>query len=267
MQNNKDLLGDRIRRNYENPYRFLLTRRTPVIIQINVNNSADFMSFMKKPFDPIFVESMHNTAVALCEQISCVEFAYSQSDEIDLLLIDSKRSNLSQWLEGNVQKMVSTAASIATIEFNRAYTHAIISHSELDQEATEVYSSRINQISFNAFVFNIPESEVTNYFIHRQTECSKNSVIAACKYYFSPDKIQNLSHIAMQEKLKSIGINWNEYPTFFKRGICTKKEFYTVRDEYKNEDIQRTRWTVDYEIPIFARDRNYTGQSLRIPNE
>ena len=267
IQSNKDALGERMRRNYEFPYRFFLTKRTPVIIRIDMNNSHSFTYSMKKPFDPIFIESMHNTGIALCEQLTNIEFAYVQADEINLLLLDSKKNSLGQWLDGNLQKMVSTAASIATIEFNRAYTHAILSHNELDNEITEQYSSKINKMIFDACAFNIPESEIVNYFIHRQTECSKNSVSIIGKYYFSVDKLQNLNTLNIQEKLKSIGINWNELPTFFKRGICTKRESYVVKDEYKNEDIQRFRWVVDYEIPVFAREKEYINQYLRYNND
>ena len=263
VQNNKDALGERMRQNYEYPYRFFFTKRTPVVIRIDMNNAHNFTSFMKRPFDPIFVESMHNTGIALCEQLTNVEFAYIQADEINLLLIDYKKLTTGQWQSGNVQKMVSLAASITTIEFNKAYTHAILSHSELDAEAIEQYTSRINKMIFDACAFNIPESEVINYFIHRQTECSKNSVYTAGSYYFTPDKIQNSSNTAIQDKLKSIGINWNSYPAFFKRGVCTKKEEYTVHDEYKDEDIKRYRWIIDYEVPVFARDRNYVGKFLK----
>lgn len=265
ISSNKDLLGERMKRNYENPYRFLLTRRTPVIIRIDMVNSHEFTSSMKKPFDPIFIESIHNTSIALSEYLTAyVDFVYAQADEINLLLVDSKRN--SQWLDANVQKMASTVSSLTTIEFNKAYTQAILSHSELDQESIDLYSEKINKMIFDAFVFNIPECEVVNYFIHRQTECSKNSAILAGQYYFSPDKIQGLSTLNIQEKLKSIGINWNEYPTFFKRGVCTQKELYTVHDEYKDEDIQRSRWTIDYDVPIFARDREYIGKCLRNSN-
>lgn len=263
MQNNKDLLGERMRQNYEFPYRFFLTKRTPVIIRIDMLNAHNFMSFMKKPFDPIFMESMHSTALALCEQLTNVEFAYTQADEINLLLTDYKKITLGQWQNGNVQKIASISSSIATIEFNNAYTRAILNHAELDAEATNQYSSNINRMVFESVVFNIPESEVVNYFLHRQTECAKNSVQLTGSYYFHKDKINNLNNVNIQEKLKGIGINWAEYPTFFKRGVCTKKEEYTVHDEYKNEDIKRYRWIIDYDIPVFAKDREYVNKFVR----
>ena len=263
VQNNKDSLGERMRQNYEFPYRFFLTKRTPIIIRIDMQNAHNFTSFMKKPFDPIFIESMHNTALNLCEQLTNVEFAYTQGDEINLFLTDYKKILLGQWQNGNLQKMVSLSASIATIEFNAAYTHAILNHTELDAESTNQYSSNINKMIFESTIFNIPESEVINYFIYRQTECAKNSVQLAGGYYFNNDKLHNLNGNDIQEKLKNIGINWNEYPSFFKRGICTKREEYIVHDDYKNEDIKRYRWTIDYDIPIFARDREYINKFVR----
>ena len=262
----RDYLGDRIKNNYENPYRFYLTRRTPVIIRIDMCHGHSFTSFMKKPYDPIFLDSMHYTAIALCEQIQNAELAYTQSDEISLLLVDNKKLTTAQWLDANLQKMCSISASIATIEFNRAYTHAILSH-QLTQEETDKYTANINKMVFDSRVFNIPESEVTNYFIWRQVDATKNSIQATAQYYFSQNQIQGLDNKMLQDKLMQRGINWNEYPTFFKRGVCTVKETYTVHDDYKNEDIERQRWTIDENIPIFTQAREYIGGHLRTPDQ
>lgn len=260
---NKDSLGDRMKKNYEQPYQFYLTRRTPVIIRLDMNAGHHFTEEMNRPFDTIFVESMHNTCIALSEQIMNVEFAYTQSDEINLLLVDYRKLSSGQWLDGNIQKIVSISASIATIEFNRAYTHAILNHKELANEEIEKYTVKINKMSFDSRVFNIPDSEVVNYFIWRQTDCAKNSVQAAGQYYFNQNQLQNLNNNMIQEKLRSIGINWANYPNYFKRGVCAKKESYIVHDELKNEDIKRYHWIIDYDIPIFTKDRDYIAIHLR----
>lgn len=259
----KDSLNERMKRNYEIPCQYYLTRRTPVIIRIDMNAGHNFTQDMTKPFDLIFVESMHNTSIALSEQIMNAEFVYTQSDEINILLVDYRKISSGQWLDGNIQKIASISASMATIEFNRAYTQAILNHTELDEETMEKYTSKINKMTFDSRVFNIPESEVINYFIWRQTDCARNSIQAAGQYYFGANQLQNLNNNMIQEKLRSIGIKWNEYPVFFKRGVCTKREEYKVRDEYKNEDIKRYHWIIDYDIPIFTKDRDYVGIHLR----
>ena len=181
----KDSVGDRMKRNYENVYRLYLTHRTPVIIRVDMRAGHTFTSFMQRPYDSIFMESMHKTAIALSEQIMNVELAYAQSDEISFLLVDYKKLTTEQWFDGNIQKMASIAASMATIEFNKAYTHSILSHSELSDEAVEQYTAKINTMNFDARVFNIPESEVTNYFVWRQQDCYRNSIEMAGRYYFS----------------------------------------------------------------------------------
>ena len=61
----------------------------------------------------------------------------------------------------------------------------------------------------------------------------------------------------------SIGINWNDYPVFFKRGVCTKKQEYTIEDPYTKEKVARSRWIIDDNTPIFSQNREYIGLHLR----
>ena len=63
------------------------------------------------------------------------------------------------------------------------------------------------------------------------------------------------------------GINWNDLPVYQKRGSCCIKETYWINPEGqeipKEESdkyyaIERSRWIVDREIPIFKNeDRQY----------
>ena len=64
---------------------------------------------------------MKDAALALCEDISTARFAYGQSDEISVLLTDYDTFQTNQWFDGKVQKIVSVAASIATLAFNKAF--------------------------------------------------------------------------------------------------------------------------------------------------
>lgn len=66
----------------------------------------------------------------------------------------------------------------------------------------------------------------------------------------------------IQEMLfQKYNINWNDYPTSFKRGSAC----YRVQGEEKvankatneNETVTRSRWLVDENIPIFTQDRNF----------
>lgn len=86
-------LSDRMKGAYENKYRNYLPENLPVIMR---NDGAHFHSFcrgMKKPFDPIFVKTMQQTMLKLCEIIPNVKFGYVESDEISLVMIQSERNS------------------------------------------------------------------------------------------------------------------------------------------------------------------------------
>ena len=88
----------RISRNY-------LTKRLPVIIRLDGKAFHTFTKGLKKPFDNILIETMQETAKYLCENIQGCKIAYTQSDEITLLLIDYDKIDTQGWFEYNIQKM------------------------------------------------------------------------------------------------------------------------------------------------------------------
>ena len=59
------------------------------------------------------------------------------------------------------------------------------------------------------------------------------------------------------------GINFDDMPTEFKRGVCCVKEEYTYPDEFMETHQWRTRWVIDKEIPIFTEDRNYIERCFK----
>jgi tRNA(His) 5'-end guanylyltransferase len=60
------------------------------------------------------------------------------------------------------------------------------------------------------------------------------------------------------------GINFNDMPTEFKRGICcyrTTREAVSIDRKTKEEvPCIRSEWVFDYDIPIFTQDREYVEQ-------
>ena len=117
---NKDSLGNRMK-GYENISRSYLIRRIPVIIRLDGKAFHTFTRGLKKPFDEILMNTMWETAKYLCENIQGCKIAYTQSDEISLLLTDYENIDTSAWFDNNVQKMVSISASMATLAFNKCF--------------------------------------------------------------------------------------------------------------------------------------------------
>ena len=279
MSNKKDSLGDRMKENYENRSKTYLTRRTPVIIRIDGKAFHTFTRGMKKPYDEIFHNTMNATMKYLCENIQGCKLGYTQSDEITLLLTDYDTLTTSAWFDYNVQKICSVSASMATMAFNRflAYEYEELNRwvSECDNHTREdeeymytVYDKMVKGAMFDSRCFNIPESEITNCFIWRQQDATRNAIQMLGQCNFSHKELQNKSCNDIQDMLMvQKGINFNDMPTEFKRGVCCVKEEYPAVDlsTYSGpiESITRTHWIIDKEIPIFTQDRNYIERNFK----
>ena len=280
MSNNKDSLGDRMK-GYENISRIYLTRRTPIIIRIDGKAFHSFTRGFARPFDDVLIKSMQDTAKYLCENVMGCKLAYTQSDEISLLLVDYEKIETQAWFDNNLQKIVSVAASMATMAFNQAFKDNIInyidSHINIDGslkdglfEYTDTLIKAKNKgAMFDARAFILPKEEVNNYFIWRQQDATRNSIQMVAQSNFSHKELQGKSCNVLQDMLhEQKGLNWNDCPTVYKRGSCIIKieDGITQYDEVGNicGYTERTKWIVDKEIPIFTQDRDYINKYVML---
>ena len=120
-----DELGTRMKTYYEQVPKTRLVRRMPVAIRIDGKAFHTFTRGFQKPFDEVLGNAMIRTMNYLCKNIQGCVFGYTQSDEITLLLIDYQKLDTSAWFDYEVQKMCSIAASMATMEFNRAFADEV----------------------------------------------------------------------------------------------------------------------------------------------
>lgn len=236
-----DTLGDRMKERFENRTRYFLPRRTYTIIRVDGKAFHTYTRGRGRPYDVTLMASMNEAAKALCEEIQGAKFAYVQSDEISILLTDFTKITTDAWFDGNIQKIVSVAASIATETFNTAEPNR-------------------KRARFDARVFTVPDRvEVENYFVWRQKDAVRNSISLAAQTYFSPNQLHGVSCDQMQDMLfKEKGINWSEYPNHFKNGRWVIKE-----PDLDDEINERTHW-VAQAAPIFTQERDKL--SALIPN-
>ncbi len=264
----RDDLGNRMKTFYEQIPKTRLMRRTPVVIRIDGKAFHTFTRGFKRPFDDVLIKTMQETAKYLCENIQGCSLAYTQSDEISLLLIDYQRFETSAWFDYEVQKMCSISASMATMAFNRIFSETVsdlkIDNTKpMDKYFEAVYSGAM----FDARVFNIPKEEATNYFYWRQLDASRNSIQMVGQANFSHKELQNKSCNDIQDMLMTQkGINWNDYPTYQKRGSCVVKEDYLdATPESTDSESIRSRWIIDKDIPIFKSEgREYIERFVNV---
>lgn len=252
-----DKLGDRMKEYYENRSKTYLTRRTPVIIRIDGCHFHTFCRGLKKPFDSIFIKTMQLTTKELCENIQGCKLGYVESDEISLLLTDYDTLQTDAWFNYSVQKICSVAASMTALYFNRNWKRCI-EEAKNELSYYTLLTKRANLGAyFDARAFNIPIEEVTNYFIWRQNDATRNSIQGLAQANFSQKQIQSLNNSQLQDKLhEEKGINWNDCKTVEKRGSCLIHCF--------DETINRSKWVIDTEIPIFSQDRNYVEKTFNL---
>jgi tRNA(His) 5'-end guanylyltransferase len=77
--------------------------------------------------------------------------------------------------------------------------------------------------------------------------------------HFTHKELQNKSCNDIQDMLMlQKGINFNDMPTEFKRGICCIKK--DVEELWEEGISINKKWCIDKEIPIFTQDRDYIQQ-------
>lgn len=229
MGNKKDSLGDRMKEFYENRTRNFLPRRTYTIIRVDGKAFHSYTRGLIRPFDEKLVNDMDETACYMCKNIQGAKFAFVQSDEISILLTDFEGLTTDAWFDGNIQKMASISASLATAKFN-----------ELRPNKIALFDSR---------VFIIPSDiEVENYFIWRQQDTTRNSISSVAQSMFSHQELENKNTDQMQEMCFQKGVNWNDFSAKLKRGRLI------IKQDYEKEGATRSKW-VSVEPPIFTQER------------
>jgi hypothetical protein len=169
---------------------------------------------------------------ALCAEVSGSVFAYTQSDEISILMQDFESVGTQPWFGGEVQKIVSVAASFAGANFMGAGAH------------------------FDARVFTIPEPvEVANYFLWRQRDCARNAVLAYAQHEFGQKAIQNIDTGRLIYLLEQAGV---QIPTRYSHGIIVDKGYIAYED-----GTQRSFWTSFVAPPLNCEPGQFLAR--RIP--
>ena len=275
-------LAKRMKEYYEQVPKTRLMKRCPVIIRCDGRSFHSFTKKFQKPFDELLIKAMQETMKYLCENIQGCVLGYTQSDEISLLLVDYKKLDSGSWFDYEVQKMCSIAASMATMAFNKYFEKNIndwisknaptFHEAWINPEDEKLYHAYLNASEkgamFDARVFNIPKEEVTNCIYWRQLDATRNSIQMVGQAHFSHKELQNKTCNDIQDMLMvQKHINWNNLPTYQKRGSCA------IYVDYQNpksltEGDRIKGWVIDKNIPIFKGDgRDYIENLVWVGDE
>ncbi len=165
-------------------------------------------------------EAMLLTTEALVEETHA-RIGYTQSDEISLVW-QAERYDSSIFFDHKISKMTSVLAAFATAAFMNCM-------GGLAQQKRPHFDCR---------VFQLPNrTEAANAFLWREQDATKNAVSMAARSVYSHKALDHKSGPEMQEMLFAKGINFNDYPAFFKRGTFVRRE--TIQRAFTEEEIAR----------------------------
>ena len=218
-----DDLGNRMK-NYEMAEAGrMLMPQLPVMLRLDGRSFSKFTKGLERPFDKRLSDLMVATTVFLVEELNAV-VGYCQSDEISLALYTDD-VNTQLFFDGRIQKLTSVGAALGTAFFNR--------------ELPKFLPEKVTALPvFDCRVWNVPNlTEATNAFLWRELDATKNSISMAAQHYYSHKELMGVNGAQKQEMLWKKGVNFNDYPSFFKRGSYIRRVKKTVK--FTTEELEK----------------------------
>lgn len=225
----------------------------PVIIRLNIKNYKKISEELDKPYSVVFGDLMAETLLYVITSIQDAVFGFTYQDEINIVLRNDLIKDTKPWFNNNVQKIVSTVASAATLGFIESQD--LIENEEI-----------LDPALFEAKVFAVPSlPEVVNYLVLRQSYCMGNALTEAVSYELAKKIGKAKTHILLKDKsysqkkdilLQKCGIDFIDfYPKSFYRGMAAYKEPTLVPT--RNGSETKNKWLVNDSIPNFVEDKDF----------
>lgn len=198
-----DSLGDRMK-NYEDIWRQNLPKRMPVIIRLDGKAFHTYTKNLEKPFSQPMMAAMNQVALSVMDEVQGATFGYTQSDEISILVLNNQKLDSEAWFGNNIQKMVSVAASVASVEMTLL--------------SPTIFNGSTRPALFDARAFVLPPEEVCNYFLWRQRDWNRNSIQMLARSMFSQKELQGKKTNDLHEMCWRAGQNWGNLHSHIKAG-------------------------------------------------
>lgn len=201
----------------------------------------------KKPFDDDFVSIMNEVAEYLVKNIQGAKFAYTQSDEISILITDFDTPETDAAFGYRICKLQSILAAMAASKFNqlaflkdvepRLYSKCLMDCETTLYKAEDVldeYKER-QLVEFDCKVWSVPDYNTAFcHFLWRQNDCVRNSKQQTAQAYLSHKELLGKSADEQVDFLfGEKNIDWNSLDQGLKYGRLIYKE----RRLFKNYGI------------------------------
>ena len=202
----------------------------------------------KKPFDDDFINMMNETAKYLVEHLQGAKIAYTQSDEISILVTDFDTPQTDLLYGGRLCKIQSIAAAMATSEFNRQFILYYID--KYKDEHPEKVIEKMKLAQFDCKCWMVPnENDMFAHFLWRNIDCIKNSKQQTAQTYLPHKQLVGKTTdegIAMLKEEKDI--DWNTFDSGKKYGrLIFKRE---LELEWNGMPYTRKKFIIENGFPL-----------------
>ncbi|KAI1214411.1 glycoside hydrolase family 55 protein [Annulohypoxylon truncatum] len=216
-------LADRMKQ-YEAEFEFTLPASSPAILRLDGRNFSRLVahSIFYRPFD----HNIHESMAATCSDLLLKLFpeatvAYTRSDEITLVFPQGIHL-----FNGNVQKLVSLAASYCSVRFNMHLMNALspLLPRLLGEDGI------LGSAHFEAQFFTVPTAEEATNYLHWRCagRAMERSVNEFARTSFTQDQRQGKTAGELTEMMRSMKNAFNQelVPKWAIEGCLVKRTLY-----------------------------------------
>lgn len=211
MKSRFESLGDRMKEYEQAEAGRSAMKGLPLLARLDGRSFHSYTKGLDRPYDLNLSKCMISTMEYLVKEFHCV-IGYTQSDEISLLWYSPPEDSTEYLFSGKYQKLCSVLAASASAFFARA----VMEHLPAKNSMLPTFDCRVWQVP--------SKEEAANVFYWRELDATKNAISMAAHAHFSASRLHKVNGAEKQELLfKEKGINFNDYPVFFKRGTYSKR--------------------------------------------
>lgn len=205
-----DALGDRMKLYESRETERFLMPKLPVVARMDGNTFSKFTRGMDQPYDLRLRAAMLATTRHMVE-LTGATAGYTQSDEITLVWY-APDLRTQMWFNGRIMKLVGHLAAKTTSFFQKCVRETMPEYEDRDP-------------TFDARIFNVPTlEEAVNALLWRELDATKNSITQAAQTMFSHKQLMHKTGNVKQAMMLEKGVNWNDYPIAFKRGVYVRRQ-------------------------------------------
>lgn len=231
---NRDDLGDRCKQSESTETDRRAMLGLPLLARLDGRAFRTFTRGLQRPYDPGMSRAMIATTRYLVEKMTAL-VGCTQSDEITLAWYWPTRGvdypDTEYIFGGRFQKIVSVLAGMASAKFC--------------QLLPSLLPGKTHQTPhFDCRVWQVPTlADAADVFVWREDDATKNSITMAAAAHYSDRQLHGKGSSDKQEMLWQKGINWNDFPAFFKRGSYLQRRTFerTLTDEERERIPEKHR--------------------------